>query len=183
MSRTTLLQERRMQTFQDVLGHWQAQRLSALEAAGPPAYRRRSRPRATAQVWPWWSAIPTSAASPPAAWSWCWTTCTTTRRSPCAAWPWRSSSACTPRGSASTRRRPTATPRCARPKRSGANGRDGACSTSTPTRNPTPSSFPPPSIRTASSRLRSTWCGKPASSSGCTAGSSRRSSRTAARPA
>ena len=33
MSRTTLLQERRMQTFQDVLGHWQAQRLSALEAA------------------------------------------------------------------------------------------------------------------------------------------------------
>ena len=33
MSRTTLLQERRMQTFQDVLGHWQARRLSALEAA------------------------------------------------------------------------------------------------------------------------------------------------------
>ena len=33
MSRTTLLQERRMQTFQNVLGHWQARRLSALEAA------------------------------------------------------------------------------------------------------------------------------------------------------
>ena len=33
MSRTTLLQERRMQTFHDVLGHWQARRLSALEAA------------------------------------------------------------------------------------------------------------------------------------------------------
>ena len=30
MSRTTLLQERRMQTFQNVLGHWQARRLSAL---------------------------------------------------------------------------------------------------------------------------------------------------------
>ena len=33
MNRTTLLQERRMQTFHDVLGHWQARRLSALEAA------------------------------------------------------------------------------------------------------------------------------------------------------
>ena len=33
MNRTTLLQERRMQTFQDVLGHWQARRLSTLEAA------------------------------------------------------------------------------------------------------------------------------------------------------
>ena len=33
MSRTTLLQERRMQIFQDVLGHWPARRLSALEAA------------------------------------------------------------------------------------------------------------------------------------------------------
>ena len=33
MDRTTMLQERRMQTFQDVLGHWQARRLSALEAA------------------------------------------------------------------------------------------------------------------------------------------------------
>ena len=33
MNRTTLLQERRMQTFQDVLGYWQARRLSALEAA------------------------------------------------------------------------------------------------------------------------------------------------------
>ena len=33
MSRTTLLQERRMKTFQNVLGHWQARRLSALEAA------------------------------------------------------------------------------------------------------------------------------------------------------
>ena len=33
MSRTTLLQERRMQTFQNVLGHWQARRLSAQEAA------------------------------------------------------------------------------------------------------------------------------------------------------
>ena len=33
MSRTTLLQERRMQSFHDVLGHWQARRLSALEAA------------------------------------------------------------------------------------------------------------------------------------------------------
>ena len=33
MNRTALLQERRMQTFQDVLGHWQAGRLSALEAA------------------------------------------------------------------------------------------------------------------------------------------------------
>ena len=33
MRRTTLLQERRMQTFQNVLGHWQARRLSALEAA------------------------------------------------------------------------------------------------------------------------------------------------------
>ena len=33
MSRTTLLQERRMQTFQNVLGHWQARCLSALEAA------------------------------------------------------------------------------------------------------------------------------------------------------
>ena len=33
MSRTTLLQERRMQTFQNVLVHWQARRLSALEAA------------------------------------------------------------------------------------------------------------------------------------------------------
>ena len=33
MNRTALLQERRMQTFQDVLGHWQARRLSALEAA------------------------------------------------------------------------------------------------------------------------------------------------------
>ena len=33
MSRTTLLQERRMQTFQNVLGHWQARRLSALEEA------------------------------------------------------------------------------------------------------------------------------------------------------
>ena len=27
MNRTTVLQERRMQTFQDVLGHWQARRL------------------------------------------------------------------------------------------------------------------------------------------------------------
>ena len=33
MNRTTLLQERRMQSFQDVLGYWQARRLSALEAA------------------------------------------------------------------------------------------------------------------------------------------------------
>ena len=33
MNRTTVLQERRMQTFQDVLGHWQARRLSAQEAA------------------------------------------------------------------------------------------------------------------------------------------------------
>ena len=33
MNRTMLLQERRMQTFHDVLGHWQARRLSALEAA------------------------------------------------------------------------------------------------------------------------------------------------------
>ena len=33
MNRTTLLQERRMQTFHDVLGHWQARHLSALEAA------------------------------------------------------------------------------------------------------------------------------------------------------
>ena len=33
MSRTTLLHVRRMQIFQDVLGHWQARRLSALEAA------------------------------------------------------------------------------------------------------------------------------------------------------
>ena len=33
MNRTTLLQERRMQSFHDVLGHWQARRLSALEAA------------------------------------------------------------------------------------------------------------------------------------------------------
>ena len=33
MNRTTLLQDRRMQTFHDVLGHWQARRLSALEAA------------------------------------------------------------------------------------------------------------------------------------------------------
>ena len=33
MNRTALLQERRMQSFQDVLGHWQARRLSALEAA------------------------------------------------------------------------------------------------------------------------------------------------------
>ena len=33
MNRTTLLQERRMQSFQDVLGYWQAGRLSALEAA------------------------------------------------------------------------------------------------------------------------------------------------------
>ena len=33
MNRTALLQERRMQSFQDVLGRWQARRLSALEAA------------------------------------------------------------------------------------------------------------------------------------------------------
>ena len=34
---------------------------------------------------PWSSATPISAASPPAAWCWCWTTCATARRSPCAA--------------------------------------------------------------------------------------------------
>ena len=33
MNRTMLLQERRMRSFHDVLGHWQARRLSALEAA------------------------------------------------------------------------------------------------------------------------------------------------------
>ena len=33
MNRTALLQERRMQSFCDVLGHWQERRLSALEAA------------------------------------------------------------------------------------------------------------------------------------------------------
>ena len=33
MNRTALLQERRMQSFHDVLGHWQARRLSALEAS------------------------------------------------------------------------------------------------------------------------------------------------------
>ena len=33
MNRTTVPQERRMQTFHDVPGHWQARRLSALEAA------------------------------------------------------------------------------------------------------------------------------------------------------
>ena len=35
------------------------------------------------------SAIPISAASPPAAWCWCSTTCTTAPRSPCAASAWR----------------------------------------------------------------------------------------------
>ena len=42
MNRTALLQERRMQTFHDVLGHWQARRLSALEAAGLLGMSERS---------------------------------------------------------------------------------------------------------------------------------------------
>ena len=33
MNRTTLLQERRMQTFHDVLGHWQARRVPADQVA------------------------------------------------------------------------------------------------------------------------------------------------------
>ena len=70
---------------------------------------------------------------------------------------WRSSIACTPRGCASIRRRPTATPRSARRKRSGAGGRSGGCSTSIPIRSPIPSSLPPPSTRMASNRRRSTW--------------------------
>ena len=31
MNRTALLQDRRMQSLQEVLGHWQARRLSSLE--------------------------------------------------------------------------------------------------------------------------------------------------------
>ena len=37
MNRTTVLQERRMQTFQDVLGHWQARRLIGAGASASPA--------------------------------------------------------------------------------------------------------------------------------------------------
>ena len=184
MSRTTLLQERRMQAFQDVLGHWQAQRLSALEAAELLGMSERSFRRAQRRKCGPGGALslprrPRLRRHGPGAGR------HAQRHRDLRARPGHGDhrAHARPRGSASTRRRPTATPRCARPKRSGANGRDGACSTSTPTRNPTPSSSPPPSIRTASSRLRSTWCGKPASSSGCTAGSSPRSSRTAARPA
>ena len=32
MNRTALLQDRRMQSLQEALGHWQARRLSSLEA-------------------------------------------------------------------------------------------------------------------------------------------------------
>ena len=45
MNRTTLLQERRMQTFHDVLGHWQARRLSAPELLGMRRSFRRYRQR------------------------------------------------------------------------------------------------------------------------------------------
>ena len=44
MNRTTLLQERRMQTFHDVLGYWQARRLSALEAGGAAGDERAQLP-------------------------------------------------------------------------------------------------------------------------------------------
>lgn len=54
---------------------------------------------------------------------------------------------------------------------------------SKPTRSPIPSYSPRPSIRTDSSRRRSTWSGRPASTCACIAGSGPPSWRTAAPPA
>ena len=50
MSRTTLLQERRMQTFHDVPGHWQARRPSTHQTGRPREPLRRSLPVPCGQV-------------------------------------------------------------------------------------------------------------------------------------
>ena len=129
--------------------------------ASPPP----SRPPATAPASRLSSAIPISAASPPAAWCWSSTTCTTAPRSPC-------SGICMEmiermqrlgpvRGAAG---RATCEPGGASRRRCGASGRAGACSISTPSRCRTRSASPPPSIPTPSSAPPTRSSARPASS-------------------
>ena len=122
---------------------------AAARPASPPPWRRRAQRLASRCS----SAIPTSAAWPPAAWCWCSTTCATaheiTVRGICLEMIERMAAL----GLAVTRRQDR---NALRPE-TVARGRAGAPSTSTRTRSRSRSATPPRSTPTAASASPTTW--------------------------